>query len=354
MGAEAGKMGAGADKIREVTFNHLDPPPSGKYNPYSREQSAAIANAVLNAPLGGKLKVPGLEDRFEIVWGSEAKGWRPASSGMYQRNITNGNKRAVEVTEIDAWLEVYEHALSQAPKTPCRYWDKCYNHNPDHRRRFLHPEGSDVAVCPKVGGSRSDAAVYPKVGGPRVEGFKVQLYASVLGGISLATAYHTSVLVNGEEFSFSPDGISRCRGPLSHQNADRPPQIVDMGVSTESGDRLFAALKNHFRPGTYDLLFKNCNSFSDLALYFLVQQRLSMKYRVLERCGMSLPGLVEKVSGGGYVPNDRATNFDKEAVVLELDKILASPPAVCRTPGCGKPTWNGMPGERCSKACGIR
>lgn len=111
-------MGAGAGKTPEVTFNHLDP--DGKYNPYSREQSVAIATAVLNAPLGGKLKVPGLEDRFEIAWGSEARGWKPASSGMYQRNIRNGNKRAVEVTEIDAWLEAYEHAASQAPKKPCR------------------------------------------------------------------------------------------------------------------------------------------------------------------------------------------------------------------------------------------
>ena len=38
------------------------------------------------------------------------------------------------------------------------------------------------------------------------------------------------------------------------------------------------ALREHFARNTYDLLRKNCNTFSDVALAFLLGRRLDPKY----------------------------------------------------------------------------
>lgn len=167
---------------------------------------------------------------------------------------------------------------------------------------------------------------------------RVQLAVSPLGGIPGATAYHTSVVVDGEEFSFSNGGVSRAHGPRSHSIPGKAPRIIDMGTSTHSGDQMLAKLEPHFRQGTYDLLRKNCNSFSDCALYFLVQQRLNPEYRTLERMGGQMPGLVQAVArmggGGGsggagpYTPNAQAADFDLEALIRDLD-----PEKHWRTPG---------------------
>lgn len=163
----------------------------------------------------------------------------------------------------------------------------------------------------------------------RVPTNKVQLAVSVLGGVPGATAYHSSITVNGEEFFFSDGGIAAAgTGLPSHKQAQNPPEVIDMGMSHYSGSQLKAALDRHFLPGTYDLLRKNCNSFSDCALFYLLQKRLDKKYRSLERLGAANMGLVSAVSGGNYTPNPKVDNFDLEKLVVELD-----PEKVWTTPG---------------------
>lgn len=159
----------------------------------------------------------------------------------------------------------------------------------------------------------------------------MELAVSVLGGIPGATAYHSSVVVNGEEFFFSDAGITAAQNLMSHRNPQMPnnvPQVFDMGMSPYSGSQLKAALDRHFLPGTYDLLKKNCNSFSDCALFYLLHTRLDRKYRSLEQLGASASSLVQSASGGKYAPNPKAADFDVEKLVAEID-----PDKVWTTPG---------------------
>merc|ERR1719387_2834697 len=92
---------------------------------------------------------------------------------------------------------------------------------------------------------------------------QVQLAVSMLGGVPGATAYHSSVVVNGEEYFFSDGGVATTRDLGSHKQAQQPPQVFHMGMSRYSGSQLMSAVGRYFQAGSYDLLRKNCNSFSD-------------------------------------------------------------------------------------------
>eukprot|EP00438_Fugacium_kawagutii_P009974 Skav234393 [mRNA] locus=scaffold873:88472:97580:- [translate_table: standard] len=118
---------------------------------------------------------------------------------------------------------------------------------------------------------------------------KVELAASLLFTIpGLASAYHTSVVVNGEEFFFSDSGIFSNTSLTSHQS--QPSEKFQLGFSKYTGQQLLRVLQEHFRPGTYDLIRKNCNSFSDCAVYFLLGKRLPSKYSALESIGQRASG----------------------------------------------------------------
>eukprot|EP01062_Namystynia_karyoxenos_P036874 TRINITY_DN26860_c0_g1_i1.p1 TRINITY_DN26860_c0_g1~~TRINITY_DN26860_c0_g1_i1.p1 ORF type:complete len:208 (+),score=67.21 TRINITY_DN26860_c0_g1_i1:101-724(+) len=161
-------------------------------------------------------------------------------------------------------------------------------------------------------------------GGPHV----VQLAASRLGGVPGATAYHTSVIVDGTEYFFDGAGINTTNDLGSHKMAPGEPTVTHMGTSKRSGSQLRSALSSHFGSGTYDLIRKNCNSFSDAALCYLLGTRLDPSYRQLERMGASNPGAVAAVSGGQYEPNPAAEKFDLEAVCASVD-----PAKMWKTPG---------------------
>lgn len=164
----------------------------------------------------------------------------------------------------------------------------------------------------------------------RVPVHTVQLVVSSIG----PGAYHSSVVVNGEEFSFSDGGVQSAPGLASHtamaeqQGKDNKPQVIDFGKSHYSGSALKGRLERYFLPGTYDLLRKNCNSFSDVALFYLVHKRMDGKYRSMEKLGSSFSGLVQGFSGGKYTPNPKAADFDIEQVIKEID-----PEKVWSTPG---------------------
>lgn len=149
---------------------------------------------------------------------------------------------------------------------------------------------------------------------------KVALAVSVLGGIPGALAYHTSVIVNGQEYFFNHTGIATSKNLASHQAiSQQEPQMFDMGLSRYSGPQLMAALSAHFQRDTYDLLSKNCNSFTDCALFFLRKKRLDPKYCMLERLFAATSPLVTSISRGQYVPNPQAGSFDKEKVVAMIE-----------------------------------
>merc|ERR1712157_163322 len=96
------------------------------------------------------------------------------------------------------------------------------------------------------------------------KGTPVQLAVSDLGGMSGCRAHHTSIFIGEDELSFSEAGIDILRGGGSH--GDRPSKQFAMGTAQRSAQQLRDELSSHFLPGTYDLLRKNCNSFSDAAL----------------------------------------------------------------------------------------
>jgi len=137
-----------------------------------------------------------------------------------------------------------------------------------------------------------------------------------MGGI---TGYHTSVLIDDKEYVFSRFGITTSTTLESHgDNAD----TIFIGCSRYSGDDLVTALKRHFKRGTYDILRKNCNSFSDCALYLLCGARLPWSLSVAEKVGRAADdslGIVQALYGPSYAPNRKARNFDLEVVMVEID-----------------------------------
>lgn len=151
----------------------------------------------------------------------------------------------------------------------------------------------------------------------------VELAASELFSFpGLATAYHTSVIVNSEEFFFSDSGIFTDRTLASHQS--NLSERLELGYSTRTGRSLLRDLDQYFRPGTYDLIHKNCNSFTDCAIYYLLRKRLERKYCTLERFGQSANAeLLNRITKGMYQPNPQAAKFRVEDVLSAVDALPA-------------------------------
>eukprot|EP00929_Paragymnodinium_shiwhaense_P077291 TRINITY_DN39800_c0_g1_i1.p1 TRINITY_DN39800_c0_g1~~TRINITY_DN39800_c0_g1_i1.p1 ORF type:complete len:192 (-),score=26.18 TRINITY_DN39800_c0_g1_i1:112-687(-) len=155
---------------------------------------------------------------------------------------------------------------------------------------------------------------------------RVELAVSKIKGLQLPgmQAYHTSVLVDGLEYSFDLTGVTSSKTLRSHENF--PLENVDvlhMGFSELSGYDLIFAVTPHFRPGTYDLLQKNCNSFSDCALYFLLGARLE-GFSVPDSVGATLERYTRLVYGltlGGYQANAKAESFDINFALSVLGKV---------------------------------
>jgi hypothetical protein len=134
-------------------------------------------------------------------------------------------------------------------------------------------------------------------------------------------AYHTSVIVDDVEFSFSGRGIDSLRGTQSHIPFHGRPVITDMGYTLIPRTVMVKNLHPYFMPGTYDLLRKNCNSFSDCCLSFLLDMRLDEKYRTMEKVGALTDkhmGVVRLFTGGGYCPNPRSQEFQSCKVVERI------------------------------------
>lgn len=152
------------------------------------------------------------------------------------------------------------------------------------------------------------------------QGHEVELAVSPLVGMRGAAGYHSSVIVDNIEYSFSPGGIVAAPQLTSHQG-NKEVQRFHVGISPYGQEDMLDFLEFHFLPGTYDLLNKNCNSFSDCAIYYLCEQRLWLGFRAVERLGAladSHVGFLQLVSNGSYAPNPHAASFDLEQLIAEI------------------------------------
>lgn len=110
------------------------------------------------------------------------------------------------------------------------------------------------------------------------------------------------------------NGVMSSTNLMSHSQAPGQALITDMGYTNKYGCDLERTLRPYFASGSYDLLRKNCNSFSDCALWFLCRVRLPGSYNRMEKIGNS-ELLGSLVQDGQYQPNPKADDFDKEKVI---------------------------------------
>lgn len=168
----------------------------------------------------------------------------------------------------------------------------------------------------------------------QVRSHQVRLAVTPIGPKMLC-AYHSSVAVDDVEFCFSRVGVSTNPAWMSHKRLpDGPAMVFDMGLCPIAGAMMLKALTPFFSAGTYDLLRKNCNTFSDCALFYLLGHRLDPKYRMMEQVGEMADRLaiVRMLSLGSYEPNPKAASFSVGQVLTWIGKI--SEPEMSIAPGC--------------------
>mmetsp|Transcript_33918 Transcript_33918/g.97517 ORF Transcript_33918/g.97517 Transcript_33918/m.97517 type:complete len:225 (+) Transcript_33918:103-777(+) len=147
---------------------------------------------------------------------------------------------------------------------------------------------------------------------------KVQLAVSPVAIRVLGLqAYHSSVAVNDVEFSFTKQGLIGAPLFHSHFSTKGPIQVINMGLTDIPASKMLAVLEPYFMAGSYDILRKNCNAFSDCCLYYLLGARLEEQYNAIDKFGTSADkfGLVRLLTMFDYRPNPRAGDF-------ALDQVL--------------------------------
>merc|ERR1719183_2750207 len=115
-------------------------------------------------------------------------------------------------------------------------------------------------------------------------------------------------------------------------------EVINIGLSQTSGKTMLHILRSFFQKGTYDIFYKNCNTFSDAALYYLTKSRLNGCYNRIERLitatnpvstamiNKFFRAFVENSTGAAcdvdiYVPNPRSEDFHIEDVIASLDEV---------------------------------
>jgi len=154
----------------------------------------------------------------------------------------------------------------------------------------------------------------------RSPGHEVELAISPIGRMRGLAGYHSSLLIAGEEYYFSPTGI-HCY-PKIYSHPDEGVTKVFIGLSEASGAEMLCFLSGHFQPGSYDLLRKNCNTFTDCALYFLCGKRLDMRYKAVETLACMADertGILQSITRGEYSPNPEAEDFSLQTILQEID-----------------------------------
>eukprot|EP00930_Biecheleria_cincta_P068443 TRINITY_DN5588_c0_g1_i1.p1 TRINITY_DN5588_c0_g1~~TRINITY_DN5588_c0_g1_i1.p1 ORF type:complete len:224 (-),score=31.62 TRINITY_DN5588_c0_g1_i1:66-737(-) len=146
----------------------------------------------------------------------------------------------------------------------------------------------------------------------------------------LMQAYHTSIVFDGCEYVFNREAGLGCR-PLDRERFSTPPshddktntKVFQVGHTCIRGEALLRKLRPHFQPGSYDIVAKNCNAFTDCAPAFLVSKRLPSQYSAMEKLGQdahsTMPSLLTWMTSGRYKVNEKARDFNLEAVILQVD-----------------------------------
>lgn len=117
----------------------------------------------------------------------------------------------------------------------------------------------------------------------------VQLAATKILALAGTPAYHTSIILDGREYFFDSLGVVTAAPMWSHMAGGTRPldeertEVIPMGDAQCSGQEMAEALSPFFQKGSYDILYKNCNHFTDCALYMLCRKRLGSQYNRLER-----------------------------------------------------------------------
>jgi hypothetical protein len=155
----------------------------------------------------------------------------------------------------------------------------------------------------------------------------VQLAVSPL--LVVPGAYHSSVLVDGWEYFFQEDGLYRApphKALVSHKWS--APTVLDLGHTDRSAQELSDAMAPLFEEGSYDFIRKNCNSFSDCALFYLLGKRLDHRYRQLDLMGTDAyqrsSSLFRVATMPFYSPNQEADRFDLEEAIIGLCGLPAT------------------------------
>eukprot|EP00746_Dinoflagellata_sp_MGD_P031630 gnl/MRDRNA2_/MRDRNA2_17524_c0_seq1.p1 gnl/MRDRNA2_/MRDRNA2_17524_c0~~gnl/MRDRNA2_/MRDRNA2_17524_c0_seq1.p1 ORF type:complete len:195 (+),score=26.91 gnl/MRDRNA2_/MRDRNA2_17524_c0_seq1:75-659(+) len=147
----------------------------------------------------------------------------------------------------------------------------------------------------------------------------------VFAAVSGMKGYHSSIVVDSREWFFSSHGImsnSFRSGageiPASHLNKLNT-EVIPLNMTKNSDVTMLKTLERFFEPGSYDLLHKNCNAFTDCAMAFLVSQRLNPKYTSLEELATGHPEWLDVLSRGKYKANPKAVGFSVESVIMKID-----------------------------------
>lgn len=164
-------------------------------------------------------------------------------------------------------------------------------------------------------------------------------------------AYHTSIIIDDKEYYFDSCGIESAPCFSSHLLDES--NMMDPNLTTQSfgrialtGEALVRGLTPFFEAGTYDIIFKNCNAFTDAALYFLTRQRLDPQYTRMERLlqattpvsTAAINGLVrasanatpeDAVPSWEYESNPLAQGFSVEDVIAACDDLDAQDGRAC-------------------------
>eukprot|EP00930_Biecheleria_cincta_P008324 TRINITY_DN109740_c0_g1_i1.p1 TRINITY_DN109740_c0_g1~~TRINITY_DN109740_c0_g1_i1.p1 ORF type:complete len:392 (-),score=48.06 TRINITY_DN109740_c0_g1_i1:67-1242(-) len=186
----------------------------------------------------------------------------------------------------------------------------------------------------------------------------VALAATKLFTVVGVSAYHTSILVDDMELFFDGGGIVLADAFASHEwslgfDGVAETEVFPLGTTSWHVGNAIDMLGPFFQEGSYDVLRKNCNSFSDAAIYLLTgrAERLDGRFSRMERWVLAcepvstniLRRLIkpreaaepeeqdstldthsDKVERSGtagprYVPNPMAADFNIEDVIAEID-----------------------------------
>jgi len=180
----------------------------------------------------------------------------------------------------------------------CSYEVACYMGNGES----LHHCGKQPPIA--CGGASPPKAPVVK---------HVQLAVTEIFRVLGVPAYHSSVILDGREYYFDMNGVTSAPPLWSHggvrnlqtyelsdtagagstsgtftpKSVDTPEQlstqVLRIGTTTETGDGLVEALTPFFQSGSYDVVHKNCNAFSDVALAFLSKRRVDPQFTHMER-----------------------------------------------------------------------